>query len=357
MIYLLVPHPPLPPLFHRLVAHLPFLVSLVSRVPSFLVGNRWVGLSGALGAQLTPWPISIPVALLSTLTPLEPPMAGTDSPTFHDKNADIIFLSSDKLNPVRFYIHSKNLEVSTGAFPPVSIRGTQVTGDLVGLTVDEPVQLPEPATVLEVLFAFMYPRQHPELEDTPFEELEPLAEAVEKYQVYPALTTCKARMKGFLRDHPVRVGAWAARHGHTTILNEAAPWMTCLPLVDALGIFSGHLMLPWIEYYTSWEKVKNALLYFRDPEDNEHQNIRSSILPNNACMISWVAIAFPIIERFREGFEAGRNPFLDLDALFLSQGGKRECCMSGVARWRKCVEEAIDSLPKLSQILARHAEK
>jgi hypothetical protein len=68
-------------------------------------------------------------------------------------------------------------------------------GATAGLVVDEPVRLSEPASVLEVLFAFMYPQNHPDLEDVPFEELAAVAEAVEKYQIFPAMNTCKVRMR------------------------------------------------------------------------------------------------------------------------------------------------------------------
>ncbi|KAH6909317.1 hypothetical protein BKA70DRAFT_1278202 [Coprinopsis sp. MPI-PUGE-AT-0042] len=286
----------------------------------------------------------------------------TDSPTFNDKNADVIFLSSDKPNPVRFYIHSKNLEVSSGAFPPVAIHGARSTGDAIGLLVDadEPVQLPEPATVLELLFAFMYARQHPELEDITFEELAEIAEAVEKYQVYPALTTCKTRMKAFLKDQPVQVGLWAARHGHASILDEAAPWITSMPLLKTLEVLPGHLTFAWVEYYTSWERVKSAFLYYTDPDDADHQNIRSGPVttPHGLeCNAGWMSLSFPIITRFRTDIEAGKNPFLDLNALFLFQSADRECCMNGAIRWRSCVEEAIEDLPKFSQIVRGRSGK
>ncbi|KAH6896189.1 hypothetical protein BKA70DRAFT_1317319 [Coprinopsis sp. MPI-PUGE-AT-0042] len=281
-------------------------------------------------------------------------MASIDSPTFNDKDADIVFLSNDVPNPVRFHIHSKNLEVSTGAFPPVAIRGTQSMGDPVGLTVDEPVQLSEPATVLEILFAFMYPRQHPDLEDTPFKELSAIAEAVEKYQVFPALSICKVRMKMFLTDQPVHVGSWAARHGHTSILDEAAPWMTSLPLVKALEVFPSHITLVWVEYYTSWEKVKIDFLFYKDPHDADHSNIRST-LANERCSPSWLAMSFPILSRFREGWEAGQNPFLDLDKLFGSLTCERACCKGGLATWKSCTLEAVTNLPKFSQFILRRS--
>ncbi|KAH6896190.1 hypothetical protein BKA70DRAFT_762268 [Coprinopsis sp. MPI-PUGE-AT-0042] len=278
-------------------------------------------------------------------------MSGTDSPTFNDQDADIVFLSSDEPGPVRFHIHSTNLKVSTGAFPPL----TMGAGDMVGLTVDEPVKLSEPASVLEVLFAFMYPRLHPELKDTPFEELVAIAEAVEKYQVYPAISLCKIRMGGFLREQPVEVGSWAARHGHIAILDEAAPLMISLPLVKALQVLPSHLILPWAEYYTAWEKVKKTFLYYQDPRDSDHQNIRMSKVNGEGCVSIWATISSPAIQRFRDWEDSGvgrENPFLDLDLLLASPDMKtKSCCRNAFIKWRECVKKAMDDLPKFSEVV------
>ena len=94
-------------------------------------------------------------------------------------DADIIFVSSDR---VRYGLHSKNLEVSTGGFPPVHSGG---------LSAADPVGLEEPSEVLNLLFAFVYPTRLPQIEDMPFETVLPLAEAAEKYQVYPAMYACR----------------------------------------------------------------------------------------------------------------------------------------------------------------------
>ena len=59
----------------------------------------------------------------------------------------------------------------------------------------EVVQLVEPAAVLELLFQYVYPQRHPNLQLVEFEVLNGLAEAVEKYQVYPALEHCKMFMQ------------------------------------------------------------------------------------------------------------------------------------------------------------------
>jgi hypothetical protein len=85
---------------------------------------------------------------------------------------------------VYFYLHRKNLETNTGAFPPAEIE-----------TRGETVLLTEDSRVLELLFQFVYPMHHPSLATTPFETLLALAEAAEKYEVYSAMTVCNIRMQ------------------------------------------------------------------------------------------------------------------------------------------------------------------
>ena len=73
----------------------------------------------------------------------------------------------------------------TGAFPPAVFQAPPTL-----------VSLPESSAILELLFQFIYPRQYPDVECMgdagTFAEL---AGAVEKYQVYPAISVCKLRMK------------------------------------------------------------------------------------------------------------------------------------------------------------------
>ena len=59
----------------------------------------------------------------------------------------------------------------------------------------ETMALDEPSDVLEILFQFIYPRRHPSLEDTDFETLAAVAEAVEKYQVFSAMNLCALRLE------------------------------------------------------------------------------------------------------------------------------------------------------------------
>jgi hypothetical protein len=104
----------------------------------------------------------------------------------------------------------------------------------------------------------------------------------------------------------------------------------------------------------SWEKVKSAFLYYKDPQDGDHQNIRSD---PGRCNAEWMSVSFPVIERYRQAYESGRNPFLDLPALFGSPTIGKQCCRNGELRWRQSVEGAILDLPKFSQYLLHRSEK
>ena len=75
------------------------------------------------------------------------------------------------------------LGITTGAFP-----GSEID------TGGEMVQLTEPANVLEILFAFLYPKAHPDLRGESFEVLFAVAEAVGKYEVFSAVEVCNERL-------------------------------------------------------------------------------------------------------------------------------------------------------------------
>jgi hypothetical protein len=100
----------------------------------------------------------------------------------------VTFISSDG---VLFRIHKNNLAVNSRGFPPPEFQ-----------SFDEVVKLSESSVVLELLFQFCYPQRHPDLELAEFDVLAELAEAAEKYEVFPAMTMCNIRMRyvAFLTD-------------------------------------------------------------------------------------------------------------------------------------------------------------
>ena len=82
-----------------------------------------------------------------------------------------------------FQLHCVVLGVSTGMFP-----GSEIN------TGGEMVQLTEPANVLGILFAFLYPKTHPDLHGESFEMLTAVAEAAGKYEVILAVDVCNERL-------------------------------------------------------------------------------------------------------------------------------------------------------------------
>ena len=96
-------------------------------------------------------------------------------------DSDITFKSSDN---VLFKVHTLNIRTHATGFAPPEFPA-----------LNEIVSLPEHSSTLELLFRFMYPERHPDLECIKFDILEPLAEAAEKYEVFSAMNICKIRMK------------------------------------------------------------------------------------------------------------------------------------------------------------------
>ncbi|KAI4524780.1 hypothetical protein K525DRAFT_162087, partial [Schizophyllum commune Loenen D] len=148
-------------------------------------------------------------------------------------DSDITFRSCDGL---LFHIHRVNLDTHAGAFPPAELA----------CHATEAVDLPEDGQTLELLFQFIYPWRQPTLEGVPFERLDALAEAAEKYEVFSAMGICRIRMRETLPDHPVEIMNYAARHSYFEILDAAAPLTISLPVSEVLKSLSGLFIVPYV---------------------------------------------------------------------------------------------------------------
>lgn len=62
-------------------------------------------------------------------------------------------------------------------------------------TSNEIVTLTETSTTLELLFQYIYRQPQPNLEGLDFKDLNSLAEAAEKYQVFSAMEVCRLFMR------------------------------------------------------------------------------------------------------------------------------------------------------------------
>ncbi|KAF8986310.1 hypothetical protein BDQ17DRAFT_1376233 [Cyathus striatus] len=187
-----------------------------------------------------------------------PPTAiPAQSNTFNAADADVIFRSSDG---ARFSIHKKNLEITTGGFPTAEFE-----------TDGAPIPLTETFETLELLFQFVYAKRHPSLANTKFEVLAPLAEAAEKYEVFPAMNICHIRMIKFLdnKQNVEHIMAYAAKHNYNEVVDAAAPLVISNSIGDVVRLLPPHLILPWVCYRQQWQDVLTSA-YSRLASCNVH---------------------------------------------------------------------------------------
>ncbi|KAF9560255.1 hypothetical protein CPC08DRAFT_804988 [Agrocybe pediades] len=204
-----------------------------------------------------------------------------------DGMADIIVQSSDG---VQFHLHRRYLEVNTGALPgvdsdsAVELQSGENINEGAG---DVVIYLPEPASVLEVVFEFVYPRKHVTMFDqrsgawgeTKVPVL-PIAEAAEKYKVYPLMAATITAMRGALSLAHVKG-------------RDLERLLRLLPVYAAV---------PWICYQQSWREIFALAKRFIGPDyydtlkafaDGSASDIPAGYLPScKRCemnLLGWVA--------------------------------------------------------------------
>ncbi|KAF9478262.1 hypothetical protein BDN70DRAFT_880225 [Pholiota conissans] len=177
---------------------------------------------------------------------------------FDFSDSDVTIQSSDG---ILFKLHRRNLEFGTGAFPPAEVFQTE----------GEITQLTEKADILAVMFQFVYPRRHPDLEDLVFELVIQVAEAVEKYEVFAAMNTCRLRLRHFITKHAAEVMGHFVRHNYSSMVDECVPHIARSPLIDVLELLPPECVLPWLLYQDAWKSVfKLARKYIKaKPMDGE----------------------------------------------------------------------------------------
>ncbi|KAJ7018398.1 hypothetical protein C8F04DRAFT_1052819 [Mycena alexandri] len=274
------------------------------------------------------------------------------SARFDFADADVTFQSSDS---ILFRVHRKNLEVCTEGFPPSGFAVTE--GEIIALS--------ETSVTLELLFQFIYPQRHPGLDATPFDVLEPLAEAAEKYQVFPAMNICHIRLRDMVHEHPVEVAIYAAKHDYPFLISEVAPMMISIPPIDVIQILPQSLVLPWTRYIQEWVRVHQnvALKLFSGqtpqylynqpishaggmPQSRQYPRAGSNY-SKRCCWSSCVTIVL-------QHLGAGIHTLRSLDQVFhmgINQEDVENCCDWELLEWRRKIEEAIAQIPKFSAFL------
>jgi hypothetical protein len=131
---------------------------------------------------------------------------------------------------VLFCVHRKNLEVHSEAFAGGQAFSTQ----------NEVVDLTETASVLDLLFHYIYPQVPPKLDDVDINLLIGLAEASRKYFFHAVIESCELQLKyvdpmtyelmlkrvGYDRNSisrfPFEVLQYASRHRRRELMDPAA---------------------------------------------------------------------------------------------------------------------------------------
>ncbi|TRM57299.1 hypothetical protein BD626DRAFT_412349, partial [Schizophyllum amplum] len=252
----------------------------------------------------------------------------------------IVFRSVDH---VLFNINRLNLRVVTDG--PFAEDFAVSPGEVVELT--------EHSETLEFLFQFVYP-VHPVLENIPIETLCDIAEAAEKYRMAPAMSVCYIRMKLEYKTSPLRVMAYAHRHGYLELLDLTAPLSVGIPVSQVLAApVSPSLFISWASYNDAWAQVlrkshvESRMRYGHGRDDID-------------CMI-WKDIVYTLEGRL--GDDRGLAWLTDLDALFADleeKGGKcawtpanapvasPKCCQAQLQHWRNDLKKNIEAIQSLS---------
>ncbi|KDR67276.1 hypothetical protein GALMADRAFT_105931 [Galerina marginata CBS 339.88] len=177
-----------------------------------------------------------------------------------------------------FQLHRVVLAVSTGAFP-----GSEMD------TGGEIVQLMEPASVLGILFGFLYPKQHPDLQGERFEMLAAVAEAAGKYEVFSAEDACNERLVKFVPQYAPEILVHAIKHDYSRLLSATLPHFTRAPLLATIEKLSPAYMLPWVRYYEAWtslfKETKGYIKKIRTTTGRCHSSTTWDGMENEICEI------------------------------------------------------------------------
>ncbi|KAF9458581.1 hypothetical protein BDZ94DRAFT_83224 [Collybia nuda] len=165
---------------------------------------------------------------------------------FSAQDADLIFQSSDG---IAFRIYSKDLHFTSAGLPPFEKEKR-----------DGILLLTEKATTLELLFSFMNPQHHPNLASTPITDLARLADAAEKYNVFPAVSICNIHMRNnlTLSQHNIPfILEYAVKHHYHDLADKAARLLlNSYSPGELLANAPVDILVAWMKYTDHWNTAR-----------------------------------------------------------------------------------------------------
>ncbi|KAF8875463.1 hypothetical protein CPB85DRAFT_1568268 [Mucidula mucida] len=181
-------------------------------------------------------------------------------------DVDIVLKSIDG---VLFGAHLQLLSLLTEAFT--------MPDNVLTLERTEVVDLPEDAATLEVILKFVHPQRPPATDTISDDLLVRIAEAVEKYGVYPGMEACRLRMKQMTSTHPLQVLVYAVRHGHNDIIDDAASYSVYKHIEEAWKILrSNHIAyIAWTIYREERKMLAREVFDYSRMVDTVHHRSNS----------------------------------------------------------------------------------
>jgi len=124
---------------------------------------------------------------------------------------------------------------------------------------DEVVNLTETSSVLHLLLQYMCPESQPDLTTIEFQDLAGLAEAAQKYTVWPAMEVSKMQMEKCIPKHGFQVLVYAATHDFKELADEAAEYSCTVSLTDALDHLNSKYLRAFSQYIDQRRSIINVL--------------------------------------------------------------------------------------------------
>ena len=184
----------------------------------------------SLVLTVSPCLLSCSIRLTHLVPLVTKPAHRTKVSPFSQPSEDVILQSSDGME---FFVNRWILKSASTVFadmfdiPQPSTAGddrkSQTTADASSPSKYSPPVIPvsEDGDTLERLLLLCHPLAIPPRIPT-FDSVKPVLVAAHKYQIDHALELLRPRLQRFSRTQPVRVYAFAARYGMTTLMRDAA---------------------------------------------------------------------------------------------------------------------------------------
>lgn len=181
--------------------------------------------------------------------------------------------------------------------------------------------------------------------------------AAEKYEVFPAMNICTIRLKYALSAHPYEILIWAAKHGYSEMVAEAAPLLLDEPLSEMVQKLPQNIAIPWVLYYEKWREVLRKALsqptwvtsgrsaHFQTFLDDRGQNVTQKQWLCPSCNINLDLIFATFIQKL-----TSLESLPNLDTL----GDDIYCCTHVrllIQTWKSKMKQQIQQIPTFDKFL------